>query len=48
VAGYGISVVEMRMLADIESHLAARIQANFEIARMADSFDSAEFSVSNL
>ena len=48
VAGDGVSVVEMRMLADIESNFATGVHPDFEIAGMADSFDSAEFSVSNL
>src|ERR1700728_5200582 len=38
----------MRMLADIESNFATGVQLDFEIAGMADSFDSGEFSVSNL
>jgi hypothetical protein len=48
VAGDGVSVVEMWMLADIESNFATGVHPDFEIARLADSFDSAEFSVSNL
>jgi hypothetical protein len=36
------------MLADIESNFATRVHPDFEIAGMADSFDSAEFPVSNL
>jgi hypothetical protein len=48
VAGDGVSVVEMRMLADIESNFATGVHPDFEIAGLADSFDSAEFSVSNL
>jgi hypothetical protein len=38
----------MRMLADIESNFATEVHPDFEIAGMADSFHSAEFSVSNL
>ena len=48
VAGYGISLVEMRMLVDIESNFATRVHPDFEIAGMANSLDSAEFSASNL
>ena len=48
MAGDGVSVVKMRMLADIESNLAAGVHSDFEIAGVVDLFDSAEFSVSNL
>jgi hypothetical protein len=34
VAGDGVSVVEMRMLADIESNFATGLHSNFEIARI--------------
>ena len=48
VAGDGVSMVEMWMLADIESNFLTGIHPNFEISGMADSFESAEFAVSNL
>jgi hypothetical protein len=40
VAGDGVSVVEMRMLADIESNFATGALLDFESAGMASSFDS--------
>jgi hypothetical protein len=48
MAGGSASVVEMRMLADVESNFATGVHPDSEIAGMADSFDSAEFSVGNL
>src|ERR1700680_3261460 len=48
VAGDSIPVFEMGMFADVESKLATGRHPDFEIAGMADSFDSPEFSVSNL
>ena len=35
------------MLADVESNLASRVQADTKVAPGADSFDSAEFAVSD-
>jgi hypothetical protein len=48
VAGDGVSVVEMGMLADIESNFATGVHPDFEIPGIADLVDRAEFSVSNL
>ena len=39
VAGHCVSVVKMRMLADIESNFATRVHSDFEIAGMADLFE---------
>ena len=48
VAGDGVSVVEMRVLPDLESNFATGVHPDFEVPGLADSFDSAEFSVSNM
>ena len=41
MAGEGISVIEMRMLADIESNIATRVHSDFEIAGISDSLNGA-------
>jgi hypothetical protein len=48
MAGHCVSVIKMRILAGIESNFATGVHPDFEIAGMADSFDSAEFSLCNL
>src|ERR1700683_2917865 len=44
MAGDSVPVVKMRMLADVKSNLATRVHSDFEIAGMADLFDSTQFS----
>src|SRR4029077_20923614 len=48
VAGNGISVVEMRMLADIESNITTGVHSDFQIAGITDSLNGAKLSVGNL
>src|ERR1700721_458833 len=48
VAGHCVSVVEVRVLSDVESNLASRVQADTKVTLRADSLDYAEFSVSDL
>src|SRR5580692_11441711 len=48
MAGHCVSMVEVRMLSDVESNLASRVQADTKVTLRADSLDSAEFSVSDL
>jgi hypothetical protein len=48
VAGHCVSMVEVRVLSDVESNLAARVQADTKVTLRADSLDSAEFSVREL
>jgi hypothetical protein len=48
VAGHSVSVVKMRMLADVESNLAAGIHLNSKVTLRVDLFDSAKITISNL
>jgi hypothetical protein len=41
--GHCVSVVKMRMLADVQSNLTAPLHADLEVAFGVDSFDSAQF-----
>ncbi len=47
VAGDGIAVVEMRMLADIELYVPSVVQSNLKIPLRVDLFDGPELAVGN-
>jgi hypothetical protein len=48
VAGHCVTIVNMRVLADVESDFQARVHPDFEVALRVDVFDSAEITISNL
>jgi hypothetical protein len=48
VTGHCVSVVKMRMLADIESNIATRVHSDFQIAGITDSVNRSKLSVRNL
>ena len=47
MAGDGVSVVEMRMLADVKSKLTVGVHSDSKVAVRVDLFDRAEFTVRN-
>ena len=48
VAGHCVTIVNLRVLADVEWDFQARVHPDFEVALRVDVFDSAEITMSNL
>jgi hypothetical protein len=48
VAGHSVTIVNMRVLVDVESDFQARVHPDFEVVLGVDVFDSAEITISNL
>jgi len=48
VASHRVTVIKVRMLAYVERNLAARVQADFDVAGVVDFFNGAQFPICNM
>ncbi len=48
VAGHCVTIVKVRVLANVESNLMAGVHPDSKVAARVDLFDGAEITVSNL